>query len=321
MRKTGILLALLMTFSMAAGVLAADDVTPVRVGAMSGPTAMGMVQLMDASSRGETKNTYEFADLMTEASAFVAPLTKGELDIAALPANLASVIYNRTEGGITVLAVNVLGVLNIVERGETVQALTDLAGKTIYATGQGATPEAALRYLLTENGIDPDTDLDIHWCADTTEALAYITGDSAAIAMLPQPFVTSAKAKVEDLRVAFSLSDEWDKLDNGSMLITGVVAARRAFIDEHPEEVADFMEEYAASVAFTEENLDEAAALVASFGIVPAPALAKAALPNCSITFLAGEEMKEALSGYLEVLYDSNPAMVGGALPGDDFYY
>ena len=328
MKKIKLLCTLLLAGALAAGccLTAAAEETPaedtvVRVGAMAGPTAMGMVRLMEEAGLGETENTYEFADLMTDASAFVAPLSAGELDIAALPSNLSSVLYNKTEGGIQVLAVNVLSVLNIVERGESINSLADLAGKSIYATGQGATPEAVLRYLLKENGVDPDADLEIHWCADTTEALSYITQDAEAIAMLPQPFVTAACAKVEDLRVALDLGAEWDSLDNGCSIVTGVLAVRREFAEAHPDEVAAFLDEYAASEQYVTEQPEEAAALIEKFGIVQSAAMAQKALPACGITFLSGEECKAALEGYLQILADTDPAMIGGKMPGEDFYY
>ena len=223
--------ALLLALSMFCALLAGcgkkeetDNVT-VRVGAMSGPTAMGMVKLMKDAEDGTAKGTYEFADLSTDPSTFVAPLTKGDIDIAAVPSNLASVIYNNTNGGVQILAVNTLGVLNIVERGDSVQSIKDLAGKKLYATGQGATPEYTLRHILKQNGIDPDSGLTIQWCADTTEALSYIANDSEAIAMLPQPFATAAMGQVDGLRVAIDLNDAWTEIEDCD-IVTGVVVAR-----------------------------------------------------------------------------------------------
>ena len=298
-----------------------SDGEVIRVGAMSGPTAMGLVKLMDEAEQGETANSYEFADLLTDASAFVAPLTEGSIDIAAVPSNLASVLYNNTQGGVEVLAINVMSVLNVVERGDTVSTVADLAGKTIYATGEGATPEAVLDYVLSANGLDPDSDLTIQWCADTTEALSYISENEEAIAMLPQPFVTAACAKVEDLHVAFALSDEWAKIDPDSQIVTGVLVARTEFIEEHPEEIEAFLEEYAASAAYTAQDVEGAAALVVKYGILQAEPVAQKAIPNCAITCVTGEEMKETLSAYLDVLLETNPKLVGGAAPADDFYY
>jgi NitT/TauT family transport system substrate-binding protein len=298
-----------------------EESVTVRVGAMSGPTAMGMVKLMDDSAEGQTQNTYQFAELSTEASAFVAPLASGELDIAAVPSNLAATIYNNTEGGVEVIATCNLGVLNVVERGESVSSLADLAGKTIYATGQGAVPEYTIRYLLDANGVDPDNDVTIQWCSDTTEALSYINADESAIAILPQPFVTAACAQVEDLRVAIDLNDEWAKLDNGCSIITGVVVVRTEFAEQYPEQVATFLEEYQASVSYTEEDVEGAAALIEQFGIVGKAAIAQKALPECHLTALTGSEMRTALEGFLQILYDQNPAAVGGSMPGDDFYF
>ena len=298
-----------------------NDQQIVRVGAMSGPTAMGMVRLMELSSLSQTQNTYEFADLMTDASAFAAPLSTGELDIAAVPANLAAALWNKTEGKIQVLAINVSSVLHIVERGDEIHSLEDLKGKKLYATGQGATPEAVLTYLLAQKGIALDTDLEIQWCADTTEALSYVTEDEGAIAMLPQPFVTAACAKVEGLHPALDLGEEWEKLENGSAIVTGVLAVRSDFAAEHPETVQTFLEEYAVSAAYPQEEPEKTAQLIEDYGIVASAALAQKALPSCGITFVTGDEMQETLSGYLSALGEINPALVGGKLPEEAFYY
>lgn len=299
---------------------AKKDTVAVRVGAMSGPTAMGMVKLMKDAEAGNTENSYEFADLSTDPSTFVAPLTKGEIDLAAVPSNLASVLYNNTEGGIQVLAVNTLGVLNIVERGDTIHSVSDLFGKQIYATGQGATPEYTLRHILKENGINPDKDITIQWCADTTEALSYLASDDTAIAMLPQPFATAAMGQVDGLRVAIDLNDAWAEIEAGE-IVTGVVVVRTEFAEQHPEAVKTFLAEYEASVKYTNENVAEAAALVEEYGIVAKAALAEKTIPKCHITCMQGEEMKRCVSSYLEILMDENPAAIGGALPADDFYY
>lgn len=283
------LLAVCMLLCVVAGCTAdepqpTEEVTTIKVGALTGPTAMGMVKLMDDSDKGTSANKYEF-ELKSEASAFVAALAKGEIDIAAVPANLASVIYNNTDGGVKLLAINTLGVLYIVERGDSVKSLADLSGKTLYATGEGAAPEYALRYLLKENGLDGENAPNIQWCADTTEALSYISSDENAIAMLPQPFVTAAQAKVDGLRVAISLNDEWAKLDNGSAMVTGVVVCRSEFAEKYPRQLEKFMQEYEASVKYVQENTENAAALIGNYEIVKAP-IAQKALPYCNITFI-----------------------------------
>ncbi len=297
------------------------DGTTVRVGALSGPTAMGMIKIMSDDEAGLTALDYDFQELSTDPSAFVAPLIQGDIDIAAVPSNLASVIYNKSEGAVEVLAINTLGVLNIVERGESINSIADLAGCTIYATGEGATPEYTLRYLLSSAGLDADTDLTIQWCADTTEALSYIQNDETAIAMLPQPFVTVAMTQVEDLRLAINLNDAWAETEAGGSIVTGVVVARKEFVESHPDTITAFLDDYRSSVDFVNSNTAEAAELVAHFGILPKAPVAQKALPNCSITFIEGADMKTSLSNYLQVLFDQNPASIGGSLPGDDFYF
>ena len=323
-------LALVMCLSLAA-CGGKEDETPaeepvnVRVAALKGPTAMGMVKLMSdsdaAAESGEetTGNTYDFT-LAASADEVSPKLMQGELDIACVPANLASVLYNRTEGGIVTLAVNTLGVLYIVENGNAVASMADLAGKTIVASGKGSTPEYALRYLLSENGIDPDNDVTIDWRSEHSECVAALASGSATIAMLPQPFVTVAQTQLPDLRVALDLTEEWDALDNGSALLTGVVVARADFVKEHPAAVSDFLEQYSASVDWVNANTADAAELIGGYDIVDA-AVAEKALPYCNIVCVTGTEMMDMLSGYLSVLWEQDAESVGGGMPNDDFYY
>ena len=314
------------------------DSLDVNVMALKGPTAMGMVKMMADSEPVEeftdqlkeeyenvvsSGNIYHFT--ITSATDEVsAALAQGTTDIAAVPANLASVLYNNTEGGVQVLAINTLGVLYIVESGDTVHSVEDLRGKTIYASGKGNTPEAALNYVLTQNGIDPSTDVTIEWKSEQAECLSALMAEKNAIAMLPQPFVTTAQAQSENLRVALDLTEEWDALqadsETPSTLVTGVVVARTAFAEEHPEVVSAFLDRYQESVDYVNSNVEEAAQLVGQYEIVTAE-VAQKALPECNIVFIEGDEMKEKLSGYLSVLFEQNPQSVGGALPDDAFYF
>ena len=303
---------------------ASGEETAVNVMALKGPTAMGMVQLMDNAEAGPVNgNSYTFT-IAASADEVTPKLVQGEADIAAVPANLASVLYNNTEGQVQVLAINTLGVLYIVENGDSVQTVSDLAGKTIYASGKGSTPEYALNYILSENGIDPEADVTIEWKSEHSECVAALASDEDGIAMLPQPFVTTAQTQNENLRIALDLTEEWDALqadaETPSALLTGVVVVRTAFAEEHPEAVNAFLDSYRESVDYVNANVTDAAALIEKYDIVTA-AVAEKALPYCNITFIEGSEMQEKLSGYLNVLYEQNPTSVGGALPADDFYY
>ena len=291
-----------------------------RIAALKGPTAMGLVKLMNDDPQSADGPMYDFT--LAGAADEVTPLLiKGELDMACVPANLGSVLYNKTEGQIVTLAVNTLGVIYIVENGNAVQSMADLAGKTIVGAGKGSTPEYALRYLLSENGIDPDKDVVIDWKSEHAECVAALASGAATIALLPQPFVTVAQTKIEGLRMALDLTAEWDALDNGSGMITGVVVARKSFVEEHPAAVAAFLEDYAASVDWVNSNTADAAQLISQFGIIEAAPVAEKALPYCNIVCITGDELAARLSGYLQVLFDAEPTSVGGKLPGDDFYY
>lgn len=291
----------------------------IRIAGLKGPTSMGLVHLMESAESGVAKNDYVFS--MAAAADEVTPnLLRGELDMAAIPANLASVLYNNTEGQIKLLAVNTLGVIYIVEKGEEISSLQDLKGKTIYATGKGTVPESVLRYLLSQNGIDADNDVTIEWKSEPTEVVAMLQESESGVAMLPQPFVTVAQTQVEGLRIAVDLTKEWDNLQNGSMFITGVLVARREFVEAYPEQVSAFLDEYKQSTEYVNSSVAEAAQLVEKYGIVKAP-IAQKAIPYCNITFIEGLDMKDAVGGYLNVLFEQNPKSIGGALPDDDFYY
>ena len=290
------------------------------IAALKGPTAMGLVKLMsDAESGADLVNDYTFT-LAASADEVSPLLMKGELDMACVPANLAAVLYQKTEGDIVTLAVNTLGVIYIVENGNAVESMADLKGKTIVASGKGSTPEYALRYLLSENGLDPDGDVIIDWKSEHSECVSALATGAATIAMLPQPFVTVAQGKIEGLRVALDLTEQWDALDNGSALLTGVIVARREVVEANPAAVDAFLADYAESVEWVNANTADAAALIGEYGIVEA-AVAEKALPYCNIVCITGAEMKDKLSGYLQVLSDADASSVGGALPEDDFYY
>jgi NitT/TauT family transport system substrate-binding protein len=296
----------------------------IHIMALKGPTAMGLVKFMNDADAGTlSDNSYTFS--IAASPDEVSPaLVQGKADIAAVPGNLASVLYNKTKGGIEVLAINTLGVLSIVDTDGSIKSVADLKGRTLYASGKGATPEYVLNYILQQNGLDPAKDVKIEWKSEHAECLSALLADPSAVAMLPQPFVTTAQMKSDKVRVALDLTKEWDSLqknsDTPSALVMGVVCARREFVDAHPEAVKAFLEHYSDSVDYVNGNTEAAAELVGKYDIVPA-AVAVKALPQCSITFIDGSSMKEKLSGFLQVLYDQNPAAVGGAVPGDDFYY
>lgn len=293
-----------------------------RVIALKGPTAMGLVSFMNEVDTGNDKN-YEF-QIVGSVDEVAPKLLQGEVDFAAVPANLASVLFEKSKGQIQVIGINTLGVLHIVENGNTVQSVDDLKGKTIIASGKGATPEYALQYILEKNGLDINKDVTVEWKSEHTECLSALATSKDAVAMLPQPFVTVAQTKMPKLQVAIDMTKEWERLQEKeevkSSLITGVVVGRTSFLSEHQDQVNDFMNRYKESVEDVNQNIEQAAKLVGNYDIVPEE-VAKKAIPNCNITWIEGQEMKEQLSGYLTVLYGQNKKAVGGNLPNDTFYY
>ena len=289
----------------------------VKVVALKGPTAMGLTKLMDDNEKNGLGYSFEIKAAPDEISPMAA---QGTADIFCVPANLAAVLCNKTEGKVQAVALNTLGVLYICEKGETVKSVADLKGKTIYSAGKGSTPEYALNFILKNNNIDPEKDVTIEWKSEHAECLEAMLKGENCVAMLPQPFVTTAQTKNDAVKVVLDLNKEWDDLGKDSSLITGAAIVRKDFAEQNPKALKNFLKQYAESVDYVNNNIDDAAALIEKADIVPA-AVAKKAIPNCNIVCITGSEMKTKLSAYLQVLFDSDPKAVGGALPDDAFYY
>lgn len=310
---------------------AAEDVT-VRVASLKGPTAIGLVSMMDSTSgvptedaptepaEGSTGITYSYT-ISGSPDQVLPQVIQGETDIALVPSNVASVLYNKTQGGIRAIDVNTLGVLSVVTGDSSVEQFEDLAGHTVYLSGQGASPEYTLNYLLDQAGIKDQ--VSIEFKSEHSECAAAIQAEPTAVAILPEPFTTATLAKDSSLLAPVSLTDVWDRYaaGSGSQFVMGVTIARSEFVDEHPEAIADFLSRHAQSVDTVNGDPATAAPLVVKAGIVASEAIAEKAIPKCNIVCTTGEGMRSALSGYLQVLYDADASSVGGALPGDDFYY
>lgn len=314
-RIVAMITAAVMLFSLAAFAACSkkQDDTEIRIAALKGPTGMGMVKLAD-------KQNYPNYTVSIEASpdALNPRIISGEVDVAAVPVNLASVLYNKLDGDISVLAVSTLGVLYVLEAGSEVNSVADLAGKTVYATGQGATPEYILNYLLDKNGVSES--VEVNYVGEHAALATMLADGSAEIGMLPEPNVTSTLAGNDNLRIALNLTEEWNKVCS-TELVQGVVIARKSFVNEHPEAIEQFLREYEKSSAFVNENIDEAAKLIVDAGILGNVEIAKKAIPNCNISFSKGEAMHKAVEGMLTVLFEANPKSIGGKLPDKDFYY
>ena len=314
----------------ASGSAAKPDPVEVRVASLKGPTTIGLVSFINSAdlpgTEGGPYNKYTFT-MSTAADEILPKLIKGDVDIALIPANAASVVYNKTKGAVTCLDINTLGVLSVVTGDASVKEFADLAGRTVYLTGKGTTPEYVMNYLLDEAGVADSVTLEFK--SEAAEVVSVLAADVSAVGVLPQPFATAALVKNEALSSPIDLTDVWDAVQEAdparagkpSKLVTGVTVVRDEFLEAHPEAVWEFVAGQRSSVMYVQGNPGEGAALVVEQGIIDSEAVAERAIPNCHIVCLTDAEMRDALSGYLEVLYDADPASVGGALPGDDFYY
>lgn len=306
-------LAAVMLIGMAACSKNEKTGVTVNIGVLKGPTGMGAAWLMDQNEQGLSANSYNFT-IAGAPDVLTGQLISGDMDMAALPTNAISTLYNKTEGKITVLGVNALGVLYILENGDRINSVADLEGKTILASGQGSTAEYVLNYILEQNGVSAE----IFWAFEHSEAATLALSGEYDIVMLPEPFVTTVTTKNDSFRVALDLTREWEALGGGELTMGGI-AVRTEFLEAHPDAVKAFVKEYANSVAFTNAQPADAAKLIAKYEIA-AEEIAKNAIPRCNIVWLHGDNYKAKLENFLGVVYEANPAGIGGKMPGDDFY-
>lgn len=293
----------------------------LRIGSLKGPTSMGLVPLMDNAKQGSSKGSYDFT-MVTAADELLGKIMSYELDAALVPANMASLLYEKTNHEITVLDINTLGVLYGISSDKSIASVSDLKGKTVYLTGKGTTPDYVLRHVLEANGLTTD-DVTLEYKSEPAEVVSTLKEKPDAIGLLPQPFVTVALAQNDSLSIVLDMTKEWDANagEDGGSLVTGVTICRNDVLKEHKDAIDTFLSEHKASAEFVNSNPGEAAVSIASAGIIEKAPIAEKAIPYCSITYVDGEHMKSLLSGYLKVLYEMDAASVGGTLPDDSFYY
>jgi NitT/TauT family transport system substrate-binding protein len=317
-KRLGILLmsAMLVVSTVLAAGCSPEPKEKIKIAALKGPTGMGLVKLME-----ENTDLYEIT-LYDSPDQIVAKIVTGEIDGAAVPSNLAPILYTKTEKKIKLTNLTTMGVLYIVENGTSIKSIADLRGKTIYTSGKGGTPEFALNYILRENGLEPDVDVKVEWKADHATVSAAIASGEATIAMLPEPFVTTTKAKVANLSVPVDMTAEWSRVSGGSSeLIMGAFVMTTDILDTRKKDVDEFLEKYKESVEYVNNSPKEASALIAKHAILPSAAVAEAAIPGSNIVFTSAQDAKKSLEGFFTVLKNSDPASIGGSLPDENFYY
>ena len=293
--------------------------TKVNVYGIAGPTGVGLANLMEKAEKGEGNLKYNIA-LAANNDEIVAKLQNKELDIAAVATNLASSLYNKTNGDVQVLAINTLGVLNVVTKGYEVDSIDDLKGLTIYSTGQGANPEYIINDILNNYKLEVGKDVKIEFVAQPTDLVAKMVQNEKAVVVAPQPVATNITNKVESAKIVIDLNDEWDKFHD-EQLTMGAIIVRKEFADANPDAIKIFLKEYKESIEKVSSDLEGTAALCEKYSIIAPAAVAKKAIPNCNVVYQDGEAMKKNLSAYLNFLFELNPKSVGGKLPTDDFYF
>ena len=308
------LLALTTIFSVA-GCTTSTEKSSINIASMKGPTSIGLAKLYNRSDNKETENNYNY-HIYGAADEITAGLIKGDIDIAALPCNVAATLYHKTEGEILITGINTLGVLYVVEKGDTVNSVTDLQDQTVYSTGQGTTPEYTFNHILSKN----NTEAIVAYSSEATEIVSVLANSDSGIAVLPEPYVTIAKNTIPELRVCLDLTEEWEKVTTDSTMVTGVIVIRKSFAEENPNAVKAFLNDYKRSVEYVTDNTSGTAALLEDLDIMKGN-IAKIAIPNCNVVLITGDEMETKVTSYLNVLYEANPESVGGKAPESGMFY
>ena len=324
-----LVLALTVSFALLGS---CEEKTPgerkdIKIAVLKGPTALGMLKLMKDTEDGKNSNEY-IIDIANEPTEIVAKVTSGEVDIAAVPTNLALQLYNKANKEVQLAALNTLGVLYLIERGDSIKSIEDLRDRTVYVSGQGATPEFIVRYILEQNGINPDHDLHIIYSTDhaAVASLCIADPDLVELAIMPEPVISNVLIKSENYRIALDITKEYEKacaISNiqDTFLAMGGIIVNREFAQNNKEALNAFLDEYKASVEYVNSNVSEAADLAVEYEIVPSKAIAQSAIPKCNIVLITGSEMRNGIEQFFKVLYDSEPSSIGGKLPEADFYY
>ncbi|MBQ7336370.1 MAG: ABC transporter substrate-binding protein [Clostridia bacterium] len=315
---------LLVAVLLASVLLSCSPAKPetINIYTLNGTTGFGIAKLMN-----DNKETNDYTiTVQSDASVVTSALINGDIDIAMLPTNAAATVYNRTEGGVKILAVNTLGCLYLLTKdGVTVSSFADLEGKTVYVPAQN--PTFIFTDLCKKNGLIPGEDITIDstsyaQAANLRDALA---NGSVDIAVLPEPMVTIAisQAKQNSLTItnALDLTAEWDKVNEPGSLVQGCVVVRTAFLEAYPQAVEDFLKAYENSIEYLSTNTADAAQMIVDNGIFTNATVAGKAIPKCNICYLDGKDMKSAMETYLSVLYSIQPTSIGGKVPDENFYY
>lgn len=285
-----------------------------KIAALNGPTGLGLAEIK--ADRSYAYDVEYYSDPQE-----VGPLLiKGEVDIAALPLNMAANLYKKTDGKIKMLAINTLGVLHVLSKDDSIKSVADLKGKTVYSSGQGATPEYIVNYILRKNGLEPGKDVTIEYKTAHNELATLAVEGSVDICILPEPFASKVLSKNESYKRVLDLTEEWGKVSSAK-LAQGCLVARADYIEQNPEIIKEFMSFYEASVNFVNNENNAGAVFLAKNGYFDTPQLAADTIPNCNIVFITGEEMKKTATENFTVLFEANPASVGGEIPADALYY
>lgn len=293
----------------------------MAVSALNGPTGMGMVKLMKDSDDGKSAINYDFS-LVSSPDEMVGKIVNGEVDVAAVPINLAMVLYNRTGGKVQLAAVNTLGVLYVLEKGNSINSISDIKGKKVYVSGKGSMPEYVFQYLLSKNNLEVDKDVEVDFKLQHADLATAVAAGDADIALLPQPHVSTAMLKNQDVRIALDLNEEWKKaFNNEGELYMGAIIVQKEFAQNNKETLDTFLDEYKASVDFVNNNQEEASELIEKYKILPNKEIAKKAIPNSNIVYIDAKDVKASVDKVYEVLFSFDPKSVGGKLGDDQFYY
>lgn len=290
----------------------------LTVAGLKGPSSIGMLRMIESEPVfGEDVETeYQIVD---EPQLMIARIMSGEADIAAVPINLAAVLYNKG-APYRLGAVTGDGLLHIVSSREDIGSVEDLKGKRIYCIAQGSTPEFVLRYVLEKSGIDPDTEVELDFSFDHVAIAPQLIAGKVDLAVLPEPFVSIVASKNPAVQPVIDLQQVWAELSGtGDTYPITATLVRNSLYREHPEALKAFFAAYRESIDWANANPAEAGGLAGKYMEMPAPIIAKA-MPRLNLRYQSPREARSRVEELYQVFHGFAPASVGGTIPGDEFY-
>ncbi len=252
----------------------------------------------------------------------------GDVDFIATPTNVAANLYNRG-ADIRLLNVSIWGVLWMVSRDNSLKTLADFKDKEIAMPFRGDMPDIIFSKLAKESGLDPKKDFKLRYVSNPLDAMQLLILRRVDHALLAEPAVSMALRKTQsypmkiiapDLYRSVDLQKEWGRLlKRKSSIPQAGMALINKKLDKHI--IQRFIEEYEKATNWCLEYPDEAGKIVAEHIELLTPEAVSDSIKVSQFKHVSANDARVELDYFFNILLESTPAVIGGKLPDDGFFY